>query len=237
MLNVGVTAVSISVVHWRAEMRLLLITILVTLQRSSQGSEFVLLETETEGDTGNVEDSEPASSSNGDYQDNPTMDVSNQDKFGCQDCNMDMTPMYGHTPCTGCQEENSQGSPFSCRSCVPGELQKFKCDDCQRNGNGRILMRVDKLNLHSQGGQFEYYSVMMKPWVPGTDICETISMRSVCNMPGALVPNMDKAAMCKMQKQQRNLNNVIINRAICANRIVDNPNPRTGTYGLDAGKL
>ena len=87
-------------------MRLLLITIFVILQRSSQGSEFVLLETKAEGDTGDMEDGEPASSSNGDYQD--TMDDPNQDKFGCQDCNLDMTAMYGHTPCTGCEEGNPQ---------------------------------------------------------------------------------------------------------------------------------
>ena len=39
----------VGIVYWRLEMRLLVATILVMLQRSCQGSEFVLLETEAEG--------------------------------------------------------------------------------------------------------------------------------------------------------------------------------------------
>ena len=52
-------------------MRLLVVTIIVILQGSFHGAEFVLLKTEAEEDTGTMEDG-------GDYQDNPTMDVSNQ---------------------------------------------------------------------------------------------------------------------------------------------------------------
>ena len=106
-------------------MRLLVVTILVMLQGSFHGAEFVLLKTEAEGNTGNMEDG-------GDYQDNPTMDVSDEDEFGCQDCKVDMKPVYGHVPCTGCNKD-PQGSPFSCRTCTFGELQEFKCDGCKRN--------------------------------------------------------------------------------------------------------
>ena len=130
-------------------MRLLVVTIFVMLQQSCQGAEFVLLKTEAEGDTGNMEDG-------GDYQDNPTMDVSDEDEFGCQDCKIDMKPAYGHVPCTGCNKD-PQGSPFSCRTCTFGELQEFKCDGCKRNGGKVVgtkeLLYEDKLK------NYEYYRV------------------------------------------------------------------------------
>ena len=215
-------------------MLLLLITIFVILQRSCQGSEFVLLETEAEGDTGDMEDSEPARSSNGDYQDNPTMDVSNQDKFGCQDCNLDMTPMYGHTPCTGCEEGNPQGSPFSCRACVAGELQKFKCDDCQRNGNGRIEW-VSVTKLVGFPSQFDHYAVNShyEPYdLPAAEICEAVGMRSVCDISGR-----GHEKMCQRWKRNYELyKDTIKYRAVCANRASDNPNPRTGVYRLEGAE-
>ena len=137
-------------------MRLLVVTILVILQGSFQGADFVLLKTEAEGNTGHMEDSEPASSSNRDYQDNPTKDVSDEDEFGCQDCKIDMKQVYGHVPCTGCNKD-PQGSPFSCRTCTFGELQEFKCDGCKRNGGKvvgtRELLHTDKLK------NYEYYRV------------------------------------------------------------------------------
>ena len=109
----------------------------------------MLLETEAERDTGNMEDGEPASNSNGDGGD--YQDVSNQDKFGCQDCKIDMKPVYGHVPCTGCNKD-PQGSPFSCRTCTFGELQEFKCDGCKRNG-GQVIPVLHK------DSQYEYYRV------------------------------------------------------------------------------
>ena len=117
----------------------------------------MLLETEVEGGSGNMEDSEPASSSNRDYQDNPTMDVSDEDEFGCQDCKIDMKQVYGHIPCTGCNKD-PQGSPFSCRSCTFGELQEFKCDSCKRNG-GQVVGTKELLYTNHGGNYLEYYRV------------------------------------------------------------------------------
>ena len=154
-------------------MRLLAITIFVMLQGqgSFQGSKFVLLKTEAEGDTGNMEDG-------GDYQDNPTMDVSDEDEFGCQDCKIDMKPVYGHVPCTGCNKD-PQGSPFSCRTCTFGELQEFKCDGCKRNG-GQVVGTRELLHKDSQ---YEYYRVPVAAGtriVKGTviEICEAAGLRA-----------------------------------------------------------
>ena len=215
-------------------MRLLLITILVILQRSCQGSEFVLLETEAEGDTGDMEDREPASSSNGDGGD--YQDVSNQDKFGCQDCNIDMTPMYGHTPCTGCEEGNPQGSPFSCRACVPGELPKFQCDDCQRNGNGRIEW-VSVTKLTGFPSQFDHYAVNShyEPYdLPAAEICEAVGMRSACDLVDtSTVTGRRHELMCKIwlaSRERYRYTNLY--KYLCANHALDNPNPRTGVYRL-----
>ena len=213
-------------------MRLLLITIFVILQRSCQGSEFVLLETEAERDTGNMEDGEPASSSNGDGGD--YQDVPNQDKFGCQDCNLAMTPVYGHTPCTGCEEGNPQGSPFSCRACVPGELPKFQCDDCQRNGNGKIEW-VSVTKLVGFPSQFDHYAVNShyEPYdLPAAEICEAVGMRSVCDISGR-----GHEKMCQRWKRNYELyKDTILYRALCANRASDNPNPRTGVYRLEGAE-
>ena len=196
----------------------------------------MLLETEAEEGTGNMEDGEPAGSSNGDYQDNPTMDVSNQDKFGCQDCNLDMTPMYGHTPCTGCEEGNPQGSPFSCRACVPGELPKFKCDDCQRNGNGRIEW-VSVTKLTGFPSQFDHYAVNShyEPYdLPAAEICEAVGMRSVCNLVDT---NTDIGRSISSYISQKILCQTLNHEAICVNHSTDKPNLRSGIYRLDAGNL
>ena len=249
------TAVSISAVYL-PEMRLLVITILVILQRPCQGSEFVLLETESEAerDTGNMEGSEPASSSNGDYQ-----DVSNQAKFGCQDCKIDMRPVYGHIPCTGCEEGNPEGSPFSCRACVPGEPPKFKCDDCQRNrrkGNNVECVIVKKYEGQSRHGIvrlseiIEYYEVTLLATANSMDeICEAVGMRSVCNRDSDLEGfykngvwqgnwrgsyiTLEKA-YCQADIIQ---NQQLTNTAACANRVSENPNPKTGVYRLDTKQI
>ena len=125
-----------------------------------------------------MEDSVLASSSNGDYQDNPTMDVSDEDEFGCQDCKIDMKPVYGHVPCTGCNKD-PQGSPFSCRSCTFGELQEFKCDSCKRNG-GKVVGTRELLHKDSQN---EYYRVPVASdtrMVEGTvvETCEAAGLRT-----------------------------------------------------------
>ena len=167
MHSVAVIAVSNSAVHRTLAMRLLVVTILVMLQGSFHGAEFVLLKTEAGGDTGNMEDG-------GDYQDNPTMDVSDEDEFGCQDCKIDMKQVYGHVPCTGCNKD-PQGSPFSCRTCTFGELQEFKCDGCKRNVGTRELLHKDSQN--------EYYRVPVAAgtrMVEGTVIetCEAAGLRT-----------------------------------------------------------
>ena len=215
-------------------MLLLLITILVILQRSCQGSEFVLLETEAEGDTGNMEDSEPASSSDGDGGD--YQDVPNQDKFGCQDCNLAMTPVYGHTPCTGCEEGNPQGSPFSCRACVPGELPKFQCDDCQRNENGRIEFVSVKKFTEFDSRFDRYYTVVPVPLTPRPDaeICEAVGMRSVCNLVDT---NTDIGRSISSYISHKKLCQTLNHEAICVNHSTDKPNLRSGIYRLDAGNL
>ena len=174
MHSVAVIAVSNSAVHRTLAMRLLVVTITVILQGSFLGAEFLLLKTEAEGNTGHMEDSEPASSSNRDYQDNPTKDVSDEDEFGCQDCKIDMKPAYGHIPCTGCNKD-PQGSPFSCRTCTFGELQEFKCDGCKRNVGTRELLHKDSQN--------EYYRVPVEAgtrMVEGTVIetCEAAGLRT-----------------------------------------------------------
>ena len=223
------TAVSISAVYL-PEMRLLVITILVILQRPCQGSEFVLLETESEAerDTGNMEGSEPASSSNGDYQ-----DVSNQAKFGCQDCKIDMRPVYGHTPCTGCEEGNPQGSSFSCRSCVSGELPKFKCDSCQMNrrnwkGIGRVI--VDHFGYSDD--QFRYYelaAVMPTPMF-AEEICESVGLRWVCDIAvlqremvnGITGRRFEIKNGKRTYKEHCDIKKHTLG-AMCANRIQENP--------------
>ena len=169
-------------------MRLLVITILVMLQRSCQGAEFVLLKTqaEVERDTGNMEDSELVSSSNADYQDNSaTIDVSDEDEFGCQDCKIDMKQVYGHIPCTACGKGNPQGSPFSCQKCAFGEFPKFNCDGCKRNG-GKVAGSQELLKKFSG---YEYYRVPVASdtrMVEGTvvEICEAAGLRAMCNGAG-----------------------------------------------------
>ena len=159
-------------------MRLLVVTIIVMLQGSFHGAEFVLLKTESEGNTGHMEDG-------GDYQDNPTRDVSDEDEFGCQDCKIDMKQVYGHIPCTACGKGNPPGSQFSCQKCAFGEFPKFNCDGCKRNG-GKVAGSQELLKKFSG---YEYYRVPVASdtrMVEGTVIetCEAAGLRAMCNGAG-----------------------------------------------------
>ena len=202
-----------NVLQWQCQfqlkMRLLVITLIVILQRSCHGSEFVLLEAETGTVTGNEED--PASSSNGDYQ-----DASNQAEFGCRDCKIDMKQVYGHIPCSGCDVGNPQGSPFSCKACVFGEFPKFNCDSCKKNGNEKV---VPKKKLLYTDRKFKYYKVTVaagtrmgtQHWGPGwehgsrerdqvksavIETCEAAGLKSVCTGgPGCKHYHPDKCVV------------------------------------------
>ena len=161
-----------------------------------------------------------------------------------------MTQVYGHTPCTGCQEGNPQGSPFSCRACVAGELPKFKCDDCQRNGNGKIeWVSVTKLvglqaRIFNAGfpSQFDHYAVNshFEPYdLPPAEVCEAVGMRWVCDLVDTNTDTGRRhAKMCQFSLRSYELYKYTnLYKALCANRALDNPNPRTGIYRLGAGNL
>ena len=145
------------------------------------------------------------------------------------------------------RDHHSPAEPVFRESC---QSLSIKCDDCQRNENGKIeWVSVTKLTgsqarIFNAGfpSQFDHYAVNShyEPYdLPPAEVCEAVGMRWVCDLVDTnTVTGRRHAKMCQFSLRSYELYKYTnLYKALCANRALDNPNPRTGIYRLGAGNL